>query len=77
MNSSEMDPDWTYVTIAEFEENSGPPLLVPTTRMSSLIVRAVGDAIPNIQCPDEAEEARSMVAFLESYIGRPEMGEAA
>ena len=64
MKSSEMEPDWTYVTIAEFEENTGPFFLMPTRRMSNLIARAVGDAIPNIQCADEAEEARAMVAFL-------------
>lgn len=77
MKTPEMEPDWTYVTIAEFEGDSGPLFLAPTRRMSVLIARAVGDAIPSIQCPDEAEEALAMIAFLRSNLGGMEGKNAA
>ena len=70
MDTHEIGNDPILITIREFDEEDWPDplLLVPTRRMARLIARAVGTAIPEIACPEEADEARGMVAFIEDYM---------
>ena len=67
MNTMELDSDPILVTLREWDEENDL-ILVPTRRMTNLLARAVRDAIPSIACPDEAEEARNMLHFLDGYL---------
>ena len=73
MNMTEMDATPIVITVREFEDEGDPIILVPTPRLARLIASAVSQAIPNVAAADEAEEARGMVAFIETYLERAEV----